>query len=151
MSKLVNTQTSSLLTVLSASLLNTPQEPPMVIEKNRPPAHWPAKGEIHIENLTVKYAPHLPFALNGVDLHIKQGEKVGIVGRTGSGKTSMSRSVPITRMSSLMLSISACVELVTHYRPHCWNHYNRWRGYLQDWLTRLTRACSEWRYLKRGT
>lgn len=143
MSKLVNTQTASLLTVLSASLLNTPQEPPMVIEKNRPSAHWPAEGEIHIENLTVKYAPHLPFALNGVDLHIKQGEKVGIVGRTGSGKTSMSRSVPITMMCGLMLGTSACFELVTHHRPYCRSYNNRWRRHFQDWLTRSTRACGE--------
>ena len=64
----------------------------MDIEKTKPSAHWPAKGEIYIDNLSVKYAPHLPFALNGVNLKIQQGEKVGIVGRTGSGKTSMCSS-----------------------------------------------------------
>lgn len=70
------------------SLLETVQEPPAIIEGKRPAAHWPSKGEIHIENLAVRYAPHLPYALLGIDVHIEAGQKIGIVGRTGSGKTS---------------------------------------------------------------
>lgn len=70
------------------SLLSTPQEPPAVIDNKRPPAHWPASGEIFIDNLAVRYAPHLPLALKDVSVTISPGQKVGIVGRTGSGKTS---------------------------------------------------------------
>lgn len=51
------------------------------------PKEWPVKGEIVIEDLTVRY-PSRPTAvvLKSVGLHIKPGERVGIIGRTGSGK-----------------------------------------------------------------
>lgn len=70
------------------SLLTTPQEAPAIIEDKRPSAHWPACGHIEITDLAVRYAPHLPLVLKGISVTIKAGEKVGIVGRTGSGKTS---------------------------------------------------------------
>lgn len=70
------------------SLLTTPQEAPAIIEDKRPSAHWPAYGHIEITDLAVRYAPHLPLVLKGISVTIKAGEKVGIVGRTGSGKTS---------------------------------------------------------------
>jgi ATP-binding cassette, subfamily C (CFTR/MRP), member 10 len=50
---------------------------------------WPVRGAISFRNLTVKYAPHLPPALQNVTLDVKGGEKVGIVGRTGGGKSTL--------------------------------------------------------------
>jgi len=52
-------------------------------------AAWPCKGTIKIRNLKMRYRPSLPLVLNGVNLEIKHMEKIGIVGRTGSGKSSL--------------------------------------------------------------
>lgn len=54
-----------------------------------PPAGWPAHGEIVCRNLRLRYRPELPLVLTGLDLHVRGGEKVGIVGRTGAGKSSL--------------------------------------------------------------
>ncbi|KAJ3036950.1 hypothetical protein HDV00_002198 [Rhizophlyctis rosea] len=50
---------------------------------------WPEKGNIDITNLVVRYRPGLPIVLNGISLSIRGGEKIGIVGRTGAGKSSI--------------------------------------------------------------
>jgi len=50
---------------------------------------WPAKGEIIFENVTMRYRDGLPTVLNGISLTIPGGTSVGVVGRTGSGKSSM--------------------------------------------------------------
>ena len=47
------------------------------------------KGKIRFENLCFKYQPNLPIVLNKLSFKIKPGEKIGIVGRTGSGKSSI--------------------------------------------------------------
>ncbi|KAM0747040.1 P-loop containing nucleoside triphosphate hydrolase protein [Meredithblackwellia eburnea MCA 4105] len=71
-------------------LLNVPQEPPQVIETYRPPAYWPSdKSGIVVENLVLAYAPTLPPVIKNVSFEIKPREKVGLVGRTGSGKSTM--------------------------------------------------------------
>lgn len=49
----------------------------------------PNNQGITIKNLKMKYRPELPYALNGVDIHINPREHVAIVGRTGSGKSSL--------------------------------------------------------------
>ncbi|KAL2088520.1 hypothetical protein ACEWY4_015419 [Coilia grayii] len=54
------------------------------------PAVWPQYGEINIENLSVRYANGLKPVLKHVTAHIRPGQKVGICGRTGSGKSSFS-------------------------------------------------------------
>jgi len=54
-----------------------------------PPAAWPTSGAIEINDLTVGYADHLPPALADLNFSIKSGERVGIVGRTGAGKSSL--------------------------------------------------------------
>ena len=54
-----------------------------------PPADWPSRGGIDIKNLILRYRPGLPAVLKGIHLAIPGGSKIGIVGRTGSGKSSL--------------------------------------------------------------
>lgn len=66
-----------------------PSEPPLVIESNRPDDQWPAQGEVDIRHLQVRYAPHMPLVLRGLTCTFNGGNKTGIVGRTGSGKSTL--------------------------------------------------------------
>ncbi|XP_031480163.1 ABC transporter C family member 3-like [Nymphaea colorata] len=66
-----------------------PPEPPLTIETSRPSKDWPSYGEIDISNLQVRYAPHLPLVLKGLTCTFRGGSKTGIVGRTGSGKSTL--------------------------------------------------------------
>lgn len=54
-----------------------------------PPAAWPTKGQIEVDNLVVTYAPDLPPALKGLSFTVNPNERVGVVGRTGSGKSTL--------------------------------------------------------------
>jgi len=53
------------------------------------PYGWPSDGVLSLRNVHMRYQPHLARSLRGLNLSTKAGEKVGIVGRTGSGKTSI--------------------------------------------------------------
>jgi len=55
----------------------------------KPPHGWPAQGRVCFDNVAVRYRKDTPLVLKGVSFDIKAGEKVGICGRTGSGKSSM--------------------------------------------------------------
>ncbi|XP_066298146.1 ATP-binding cassette sub-family C member 9-like isoform X2 [Branchiostoma lanceolatum] len=71
-----------------------PIEPYRKAEGNvEPHREWPGQGEIVLEHLSTRYAPDLPAVLKEVDLRIKPGEKVGICGKTGSGKSSLSMAL----------------------------------------------------------
>ena len=59
---------------------------------------WPNSGKIEFINFSAKYRPFTPIILKKINLTINPGEKVGIVGRTGSGK------------SSIVLSLSRIIE-----------------------------------------
>nr|XP_033794309.1 multidrug resistance-associated protein 7-like isoform X2 [Geotrypetes seraphini] len=50
---------------------------------------WPSEGHVEFRNVMLAYRPGLPNALDGMDFTVVPGEKVGIVGRTGSGKSTM--------------------------------------------------------------
>jgi ABC-type multidrug transport system fused ATPase/permease subunit len=50
---------------------------------------WPSKGEVVFSDAHLRYRPGLPYALEQFDLHIQPGERVGIVGRTGAGKSTI--------------------------------------------------------------
>ncbi|EXB96349.1 ABC transporter C family member 3 [Morus notabilis] len=66
-----------------------PSEPPLVIESNRPDHSWPSHEEVGIRDLQVRYAPHLPLVLRGLTCTFPGGMMTGIVGRTGSGKSTL--------------------------------------------------------------
>lgn len=53
------------------------------------PVDWPKKGKLEIDNLSMRYRPELPLVLKNLTFAVNAGDKVGICGRTGSGKSSM--------------------------------------------------------------
>ena len=55
----------------------------------RMPPKWPSEGAISVERVDMRYRDNTPLVLKGVTFEVKGGEKVGICGRTGSGKSSM--------------------------------------------------------------
>ncbi|KAK4782038.1 hypothetical protein SAY86_016140 [Trapa natans] len=69
--------------------IDLPSEAPAVIEGNSPPPGWPSLGFIKFEDVMLRYRPELPPVLHGISFNISPHEKVGIVGRTGAGKSSM--------------------------------------------------------------
>ncbi|KAE9385996.1 hypothetical protein BT96DRAFT_960666 [Gymnopus androsaceus JB14] len=72
--------------------INIEQEPKSNIE-GVPPAYWPASGELRVEGLSARYSLDGPKVLHDISFSIKSGERVGVVGRTGSGKSSLTLSL----------------------------------------------------------
>lgn len=66
-----------------------PSEAPEIIHRNRPPASWPARGEVEFNNYSARYREGLDLVLKNIKLDIKSHEKIGVVGRTGAGKSSL--------------------------------------------------------------
>ncbi|XP_012434034.5 ATP-binding cassette sub-family C member 3 isoform X1 [Taeniopygia guttata] len=67
----------------------TETEAPWIIEGKRPPENWPSKGDLEFVNYSVRYRKGLDLVLKDLNLQVHGGEKIGIVGRTGAGKSSM--------------------------------------------------------------
>ncbi|KAK5640037.1 hypothetical protein RI129_010848 [Pyrocoelia pectoralis] len=53
------------------------------------PPHWPERGQILFHNVTLRYSPEDPLVLNRINVVIKSCAKIGVVGRTGAGKSSL--------------------------------------------------------------
>jgi len=75
------------------------QEAPHTIEGKKPPPSWPAEGRIEFNNVRMKYRDELPDVLKGLTLTVGASEKIGVVGRTGAGKSSI--MVALFRMAEL--------------------------------------------------
>ncbi|THV06409.1 P-loop containing nucleoside triphosphate hydrolase protein [Dendrothele bispora CBS 962.96] len=73
------------------------EQEPKPTKEGVPPAYWPSNGEIRVEKLAARYSPDGPKVLQNISFNITSGERIGVVGRTGSGK------------SSLMLSLLRCI------------------------------------------
>jgi ABC-type multidrug transport system fused ATPase/permease subunit len=69
--------------------LDVDQEAPSVIPANRPPSNWPSKGSVEFINYSTRYRDDFDLVLKNLTFKILPGEKVGVVGRTGAGKSSM--------------------------------------------------------------
>ncbi|CAH9070610.1 unnamed protein product, partial [Cuscuta epithymum] len=69
--------------------MHVPSEAPEIMENNRPPINWPTKGRVEIQNLQIQYGEGSPLVLQGISCTFEGEHKIGIVGRTGSGKTTL--------------------------------------------------------------
>ncbi|KAK9139349.1 hypothetical protein Scep_009030 [Stephania cephalantha] len=69
--------------------INIPSEAPWLLKDYQPPSSWPSHGNIDLKDLQVRYRPNTPLVLKGISLNIRGGEKIGVVGRTGGGKSTL--------------------------------------------------------------
>lgn len=60
---------------------------------NEVAADWPSEGQITVRDLDARYAANLPLVLKSISFHVRSGERIGIIGRTGSGKSSLTLSL----------------------------------------------------------
>ncbi|KAL7401785.1 hypothetical protein ABVT39_004606 [Epinephelus coioides] len=75
---------------INGLLKTEPENYEGLLSVSQVPEGWPREGEIKIQNLSVRYDATLKPVLKNVNAHISPGQKVGICGRTGSGKSSFS-------------------------------------------------------------
>ncbi|XP_074533594.1 ATP-binding cassette sub-family C member 8 isoform X2 [Halichoeres trimaculatus] len=75
---------------INGLLKTEPENYEGLLTVNQVPDGWPRQGEIQIQNLSVRYDATLKPVLKNVNAHVSPGQKVGICGRTGSGKSSFS-------------------------------------------------------------
>lgn len=68
-------------------------EAPEIIADSRPPKGWPSKGSIEFKDYSTKYREELDLVLKKINLRINPSEKIGIVGRTGAGKSSLTMAL----------------------------------------------------------
>ncbi|CAD6231299.1 unnamed protein product [Miscanthus lutarioriparius] len=64
-------------------------ESPLVVEDNRPMERWPWYGTIQLDGLQIKYDLDMPMVLKGISCTFPGERKIGVVGRTGSGKSTL--------------------------------------------------------------
>ncbi|KAF2715080.1 P-loop containing nucleoside triphosphate hydrolase protein [Pleomassaria siparia CBS 279.74] len=69
--------------------LDVDQEAASIVPENRPPSNWPSKGAVEFINYSTRYRTDFDLVLKNVTFRILSGEKIGIVGRTGAGKSSL--------------------------------------------------------------
>ncbi|KAI0357917.1 P-loop containing nucleoside triphosphate hydrolase protein [Trametes cingulata] len=65
------------------------EQEPKPTPEGVPPAYWPASGHLEVDKLSARYSADGPEVLHEVTFEVASGERVGIVGRTGSGKSSL--------------------------------------------------------------
>lgn len=68
-------------------------------KSGNPEAKWPARGDLEFKDVVLRYRPDCETVLKGLTFKLKAGEKLGIIGRTGAGK------------STLTLAISRLIEI----------------------------------------
>uniref|UniRef100_N1QTX1 ABC transporter C family member 13 n=1 Tax=Aegilops tauschii TaxID=37682 RepID=N1QTX1_AEGTA len=69
--------------------MDIPSEAAEVVEENRPLPDWPEVGNVELRDLKIRYRKDAPLVLHGITCKFEGGDKIGVVGRTGSGKTTL--------------------------------------------------------------
>ena len=73
--------------------LDVEQEADAIVEHSRPPPNWPAHGSVEFQRYSTRYREDLDPVLKKISFKIYPREKVGIVGRTGAGKSSLTLAI----------------------------------------------------------
>ena len=87
--------------------VDIPQEADWKIDGTNLEDSWPDKGHIKFDNYGVKYREELEYVLKEITTEIMPGEKIGIIGRTGAGKSSL--SLGLFRMLELNIG-DICID-----------------------------------------
>ncbi|KAJ2038475.1 Canalicular multispecific organic anion transporter 2, partial [Coemansia sp. S16] len=72
---------------------NLKPEAPYIVDDCRVPSEWPNIGNVEFKNLSVRYGAGLDYALKNLNFTVRPGEKIGIVGRTGAGKSTLAKAI----------------------------------------------------------
>ena len=82
------------------------EEAPAHNPNTKIPEAWPQKGEIVFDDVKMRYREKLPLVLHGINLQVRPGERLGLVGRTGAGKSSIANALfRIVELASGTISI----------------------------------------------
>ncbi|KAJ2744342.1 Multidrug resistance-associated protein 1, partial [Coemansia sp. BCRC 34301] len=85
-------------------------EAPYIVDDCRVPSEWPHSGNVEFKNLSVKYGADQEYALKNLNVSIRPGEKIGIVGRTGAGKSTLAKVI----FRLLNKNVEGSVEIDSH-------------------------------------
>ena len=69
--------------------VNLDEEAPLILPDTKVTPEWPQKGQLEFSNVEMRYRDGLPLVLKGFNLSVTGGERIGVVGRTGAGKSSI--------------------------------------------------------------
>jgi len=78
---------------LEYKLGKLPQEPAWLLDSDPDQGAWPKAGDVYFKKVCLRYRPGLPLALENLQLEIQSGERLGVVGRTGAGKSSITSAL----------------------------------------------------------
>jgi ABC-type multidrug transport system fused ATPase/permease subunit len=77
----------------AVAMTEVPQEESKSLDLMPVDTTWPVKGEISFEKVSLRYRPGLPLSLNGLTFSLKSGQRCGVVGRTGAGKSTLAAAL----------------------------------------------------------
>lgn len=132
--------------------IDLPSEGPAIVEDNRPPLGWPSSGSIQFVDVVLRYRPELPPVLHGISFMIPPSHKVGIVGRTGAGKSSMLNALfRIVELERGRILIDECdiskfgltdLRKVLGIIPQSPVLFSGWHDFLKFLVSRLSFTCN---------
>lgn len=145
---------------------NLPPEISILKHSERPLSPtWPERGELIVENLKVRYAPHLPLVLKGIGFKVSAGQRVGIIGRTGSGKSTFFQSLfrfieaeegrilidgidtATVPLEKLRRSLAIIPQDPTLFMGTIRNNLDRYNEYSEVQITEALKQASMWDYV----
>ncbi|MEN0059417.1 MAG: ABC transporter transmembrane domain-containing protein [Bdellovibrio sp.] len=128
---------------------------------------WPEVGAIEVKDLKVRYAPHLPLVLKGISFKVAAGSRVGIIGRTGSGKSTFFQSlfrfieaeegsiaidgvdIAAVPLEKLRRSMAIIPQDPTLFMGTVRDNLDRYREYSDEEVITALQHASMWDYVSR--